>query len=352
MQIAEKHDPILEVSNLRTHFPIVSGILRRKTGTVKAVDGVSFKIQRRETYGLVGESGCGKSTLAHTLMQGHRATEGEILLHRNDGKVLDVTKANRNQLRAVRRHMQMVLQDPYTSLNPRMTIRDIIGEPLVINTKIKKKELEERVKQLLVDVGLSREYLIRYPHAFSGGQRQRISVARALTLNPSLIIGDEPVSALDVSVQAQVLNLFKHLQNEFDLTYLLITHDLSVVEHMCNRVAVMYVGRIVEESERGDLFENPQHPYTEALLSSVPVADPHVRSQEIVLEGEVADPSNPPSGCYFHPRCRYAVDVCRRTYPELRTTTDGHRVACHRAEELSLSGVKAMVERNENNPGP
>ena len=332
-------EPILEVTSLKKYFPIMAGLFRHQVGATKAVDDVSFSIRKQETYGLVGESGCGKSTLAHTLMRGYKPDGGQIVLRRAEGPV-DITHLDPKSLRPIRKDMQMVLQDPYSSLNPRMCIRDIIGEPLAVNTNMSKADREERVKELLASVGLSREYLIRYPHAFSGGQRQRLSIARSLALNPSLIIGDEPVSALDVSVQAQVLNLFMKLKDEFNLTYILITHDLSVIQHMCDRVAVMYIGRIVEEAPKRDLYTEPHHPYTEALLSSVPIPDPHYTSQEIVLEGEVADPANPPEGCYFHPRCRYAKDICREHYPELRETGSGRRVSCHRAEELDLQGVR------------
>lgn len=336
-------EPIITVRNLKKHFPIHAGLLRRQVGLTKAVDDVSFTVMKRETYGLVGESGCGKSTLAHTLMRGYKVDGGQIILQRESGPI-DITNLHAAGLRTIRRDMQMVLQDPFSSLNPRMCIRDIVGEPLVVNLKMKRKEIEERVRELLASVGLSREYLIRYPHAFSGGQRQRLSIARALALNPSVIIGDEPVSALDVSVQAQVLNLFLKLKEEFDLTYILITHDLSVVQHMCDRVAVMYVGKLVEEAPKRDLYLSPLHPYTEALLSSVPIPDPHRKTEEIILEGEVADPANPPRGCYFHPRCRYAVDICREQYPELREVGDGRRVACHRAQDLDLRGVPLRIE--------
>jgi peptide/nickel transport system ATP-binding protein len=308
-------------------------------GHVRAVDDVSFHIRRGETLSLVGESGCGKTTTARCLLRAIKPTAGEILFQTEDGSLVDVAQLPRRALRPLRRQMQMIFQDPYSSLNPRMTLFDIIGEPLQIHGVGNNRERRDRVEQLLRMVQLPPEFMRRYPHAFSGGQRQRIGIARALALNPPLIVADEPVSALDVSVQAQIVNLLLELQEELQLSILFVAHDLSVVKHMSHRVAVMYVGKIVEIAETHQLFHNPQHPYTEALLSAVPKPDPRLRSQRIILEGEVADPAHPPSGCYFHPRCRYAVERCKVETPALREITPGHQVSCHRAEELTLVGV-------------
>ncbi|MGQ9632433.1 MAG: ABC transporter ATP-binding protein [bacterium] len=333
--MAEK---ILEVYGLKKYFPIQTGFLKRTVGYVKAVDGVNFFIREGETLGLVGESGCGKTTTARTILRAIRPTAGKILF-RVDGKVTDLAQAGKDELKALRRNMQMIFQDPYSSLNPRMTIRDIIGEPLLVNGIARGKEMEDIVKNLLELVGLNVQYINRYPHAFSGGQRQRIGIARALALNPKLIVADEPVSALDVSVQAQILNLLQDLQKDFHLTYLFIAHDLSVVEHISDRVAVMYVGSLVEMAETEELFINPKHPYTEALLSAVPKPDPRLRRERIILPGEVADPGNPPPGCKFHPRCRYAKDICSQKEPQLVDYGNDHFASCHFAGELKLRGV-------------
>ncbi|HSB77923.1 MAG TPA: dipeptide ABC transporter ATP-binding protein [Candidatus Methylomirabilis sp.] len=332
---------LLEVKGLQKFFPIRRGILQREVGHVRAVDDVSFYVEKGETLSLVGESGCGKTTTARCILRAIPPTAGQILFRPEDGTVVDVATLPKGQLRPLRRQMQMIFQDPFSSLNPRRTLLDIVAEPLVANKVGTHHEQVERVAELLRLVGLRPEYVRRYPHAFSGGQRQRIGIARALALNPSLVVADEPVSALDVSVQAQILNLMLRLQSQLGLTYLFVAHDLSVVKHVSDRVAVMYVGRIVEMAATQRLFATPLHPYTEALLSAVPKPDPRLRSQRIVLEGEVADPANPPSGCYFHPRCRYAADVCRTEKPQLQEIRPGHFVSCHRAGDLNLRGVVA-----------
>lgn len=330
-----EEQPLLSVRNLKKHFPIFGGVFHRLAGHVRAVDGVSFDLQAGECLGLVGESGSGKTTVGRTILRALAPTSGEVFF-RTNGKVVDLAQLPLGGLKQFRRHMQMIFQDPYSSLNPRMTVLDIIGEPLLVNGMTSRRQREDHVRELLVQVGLRPQHLRRYPHAFSGGQRQRIGIARALALHPKLIIADEPVSALDVSVQAQVLNLLQELQQRFGLTYLFIAHDLSVVRHISDRVAVMYVGRLVELAEVDHLFQAPRHPYTEALLSAVPIVDPKQRSKRILLTGEVADPSNPPSGCAFHPRCRYAQDRCRQEVPELREIEPGHFARCHFAEDLKL----------------
>ena len=303
------------------------------------MDDVSFFVEKGECLSLVGESGCGKSTSSRCILRAIHPTADQILFRPEDGSVVDVAKLSKGELRPLRRQMQMIFQDPFSSLNPRRTLLDIVAEPLVANGIGNRRERLDRVAELLKLVGLRPEYMRRYPHAFSGGQRQRIGIARALALNPSLVVADEPVSALDVSVQAQILNLMLRLQDQLGLTYLFVAHDLSVVKHVSDRVAVMYVGRIVEMAPTAPLFATPKHPYTEALMSAVPKPDPRLRSQRIVLEGEVADPANPPSGCYFHPRCRYAVESCRTETPQLQEIQPGHFVSCHRAAELSLKGI-------------
>jgi len=330
---------LLDVRGLRKFFPIRQGMLRRVVGHVRAVDDVSFDVKNGETLSLVGESGCGKTTTARCILRAVAPTDGEIRFRARGGNFVDVAKLPRRQLRPLRREMQMIFQDPFASLNPRMTLIDIIGEPLLVNGVANREERVARVAEMLRLVGLRPEYMRRYPHAFSGGQRQRIGIARALVLRPRLVVADEPVSALDVSVQAQILNLLLDLQDELDLTYLFVAHDLSVVKHISDRVAVMYVGKIVELADTRSVFHFPKHPYTEALLSSVPVPDPRLRSNRITLTGEVADPSRPPSGCYFHPRCSYAIEVCRTTAPQLEEIEPGHHASCHRARELKLAGV-------------
>lgn len=330
---------LLDVKSLYKYFPIRKGILQKVVGHVRAVDDVTFYINQGETLSLVGESGCGKTTTSRCILRALDPTRGAVLFRTADGQVVDVAQLPSNKLQPLRRQMQMIFQDPFSSLNPRMTLLDIVGEPLLVHGVKSADERVERVAELLRLVGLRPEYMRRYPHAFSGGQRQRIGIARALALRPRLVVADEPVSALDVSVQAQILNLMLELQERFGLTYLFVAHDLSVVKHISERVAVMYVGRIVEMAPTAELFYAPRHPYTEALMSSVPKPDPRLRSERIVLQGEVADPANPPPGCYFHPRCRYAIDICREKTPVLEEITPRHFVTCHRARELSLRGV-------------
>lgn len=334
-----RDEVLLEVNKLKKHFPIQRGFLQRTTGYVKAVDGISFYIKEGETLGLVGESGCGKTTTGRCLLRAIEPSSGEILFKGRDAAWVNVRDLAREELKRLRQDMQMIFQDPYSSLNPRMTLLQIVGEPLLVNKVSRGKELEDRVAQLLKVVGLRSEYMSRYPHAFSGGQRQRIGVARALALNPRFIVADEPVSALDVSIQAQILNLLQDLQAEFSLTYLFIAHDLSVIEHISDRVAVMYVGKLVEMADGEELYLYPLHPYTEALMSAVPKPDPLYKSERIVMPGDVADPANPPSGCYFHPRCRYAQEICKQETPEFRELKPDHWAACHLAEELQLRGV-------------
>ena len=332
-------DALLEVNELKMHFPIRRGFFRRTVGYVKAVDGISFVINKGETFGLVGESGCGKSTTGRCIMRLHDPTAGEIVFYDEEAGPIHVEDLRPEQMRVFRRDMQIMFQDPYSSLNPRLTLKQIVGEPLVINQGMRGVQLEDRVAQLLRAVGLSPEYMNRYPHAFSGGQRQRIGLARALALNPEFIVLDEPVSALDVSVQAQVLNLIDDLQDQFGLTYLFIAHNMSVIKHIADQVAVMYVGKIVEIAETNELFGNPLHPYTEALLSAIPKPDPRSKRTRIILEGDVPNPANPPSGCYFHPRCNYATKQCEDEQPTLREVFPGHFASCHYANELGLSGA-------------
>ena len=320
---------LLDVKGLKKYFPIEKGFFRRVTGHVRAVDDVTFSISENETFGVVGESGCGKTTLGRCVMRGLEATEGTIHLRVNEDDVVALNELNENSLWPYRRYMQMIFQDPFTSLDPRMTVMELVGEPLKYNKIAKGKELNERVVQIVEAVGLEASHVMRYPHAFSGGQRQRIGIARALSTNPKLVVCDEPVSALDVSIQAQVLNLLTTLQEQFQLSYLFISHDLSVVEHVSDRVAVMYVGKMVELAHTEELFHHPQHPYTEALLSAVPTTDLDTKPQRIILPGEIADPANPPNGCYFHPRCLYSKDICKSTEPKWEANGDNHFVACH-----------------------
>lgn len=316
--------PLLEVKHLKKYFPIKGGVFSKTIGYVYAVDDVNFTLASGETLGLVGESGCGKSTTGRTILRLIEPTDGELYF---EGQ--NITELDKSAMRALRREMQIIFQDPYASLNPRMTVGSIIGEPLEIHKIAKGSEKEERVALLLQKVGLRAEDMRKYPHEFSGGQRQRIGIARALALNPKLIVCDEPVSALDVSIQAQVINLLEDLQAEFSLSYLFIAHNLNVVEHISDRVAVMYLGQIVELASDEDLYKNPQHPYTEALLSAVPIPDPTIKKKRIILEGDVPSPINPPKGCHFHTRCMYKEKICEEVEPEFKDIGGGHWVACH-----------------------
>jgi len=332
---AENTPPLLEVRGLRKYFPITRGFFRRVVGHVRAVDDVSFVVQHGEALGLVGESGCGKTTLSRSILRAIEPTAGQVLYHTRDGKVVDLAAMPGAELKPLRREIQMIFQDPFGSLNPRMTLLDNVGEPLLVNGIRSRRERVERVAELLRLVGLRPEFMNRFPHAFSGGQRQRIGIARALATSPRLVVADEPVSALDVSVQAQVLNLLLELQFRLDLTFILVAHDLSVVRHICDRVAVMYVGQLVELGTTEAVFQRPRHPYTSALMRAVSVPDPRVASSDAILQGEVPNPAAPPSGCYFHPRCRFAEDRCRREAPLLREVRPDHFARCHFAEQLS-----------------
>ncbi len=329
---------LLEVNDLRKYFPIQKGIFQRTVGYVKAVDGISFDVKRGETLGLVGESGCGKTTAGRCLLRLIPPTSGSFIFGEEQ---VDLAKLTHQEMRPFRRRIQMIFQDPHASLNPRMTVGDIVGEPMRVNRTEEGSALQDRIVELLESVGLRSQDTRRYPHAFSGGQRQRIGIARALALQPELIVADEPVSALDVSVQAQILNLLAELREKFQLSYIFIAHDLSVVEHISDRVAVMYLGKIVEISDAETLYQSPKHPYTEALISAVPLPDPNAqrKREHIRLEGDVPDPSQPPTGCYFHPRCRYATDICKQETPELRQVAQGVQVACHHSDTLELQGV-------------
>ncbi|WP_316356420.1 ABC transporter ATP-binding protein [Devosia sp.] len=336
-------DVLVSVRGLKKYFPIHAGWLKRHVGNVKAIDDVSLDIRKGETFGLVGESGSGKSTVARLMLRAYDLSEGQILFRRASGNVVDISALSDREMRPLRAEMQMIFQDPYSSLNPRMTLLELVGEPMVIHGNNNRGEISDRVAELLKVVGLRPEFLNRYPHAFSGGQRQRIGIARALALNPSFIAADEAVSALDVSVAAQNINLLQDLQEQFGLTYLFITHDLGMVEHIADRVGVMYLGRMMEVAPTEQLFSNPLHPYTEALMAAVPQPDPRGNRtrKRVPLKGEIANAANPPSGCSFHPRCPYAQPRCSAEVPALREVAGGRQVRCHFAEELSLVGAVA-----------
>lgn len=337
---------LIEVRNLKKFFPIKKGFFNRTVGQVRAVDDVSFSIDQGRVFGLVGESGSGKSTTALTLLRAYQPTAGSVMFHdQRSGRTYELDRMSERQLVPLRKELQVVFQDPYSSLNSRMNVREVISEPMVIHGERNKKKIDEKVVHLLQSVGLRAEHMKRYPHAFSGGQRQRLAIARALSIDPQFVVCDESVSALDVSVQAQILNLLRDLQQQFDLTYLFIAHDLSVIKHICDRVGVMYAGKLMEVADTESLFLNPQHPYTESLLSAVPQPDPDAKSNRIVLEGEIPNPANPPSGCYFHPRCPYAREKCSVVSPPLREIGGGESnrlSACHFSEELDLEGVKEV----------
>jgi peptide/nickel transport system ATP-binding protein len=342
LEQTSRDQPLLQVTDLKKYFPIRRGFFKRVIGHVKAVDGVSFAIDEGETLGLVGESGCGKTTTGRSIMRAIEPTDGEVRFRDPELGLVNVRELDVEGVRHIRRSMRMIFQDPYASLNPRMSLLDIVGAPLRAMGLARGKELEDQVAEMLRRVGLSPEYMRRYPHAFSGGQRQRIGLARALAPDPKFVVCDEPVSALDVSVQAQILNLLQDLQQDLGLTYLFVAHDLSVVAHISDRVAVMYVGKIVELARTPELFATPLHPYTEALMAAIPRPDPSPRPKHIVLAGEVANPASPPSGCYFHPRCEYATDRCGQEEPAWDEVVDGHFVRCHRAQELTLTGALQM----------
>ncbi len=334
-------DVVLEVKDLKVHFPIRAGVFKQVIGHVKAVDGVNLTVRQNETLGVVGESGCGKTSLLKAIIRIEQPTAGQVLFKSSEGTT-DMASLPTSELRRVWRDIQMIFQDPYSSLNPRVPIWEVVGEPLIVHNILKGNKLRARVEELLEQVGLDGSYMQRYPHAFSGGQRQRVGVARALALNPSVILCDEPTSALDVSVQAQILNLMVRLQREYGMAYLFISHDLGVVRLISDRVAVMYVGNVVELAETEELFVNPRHPYTEALLSAVPKVDPKNRSRRVLLEGDVADPANVPAGCPFHTRCRFVQDVCREVKPPLEPIAGDttHLSACHFKDTLDLESAK------------
>ncbi|HFC12392.1 MAG TPA: ATP-binding cassette domain-containing protein [Anaerolineae bacterium] len=341
--MSKKPRKLLEVKNLKKYFPLRTGRFGGETQTVKAVDDISFYINEGETLGLVGESGSGKTTVGRTILRALEPTSGDAYLRvDDDSDPVDIFALNYRQLKGFRRHMQMIFQDPYSSLNPRMTVRDIIAEPLIVNKMLSGDALNERVREVALRCKLNVEHLRRFPHAFSGGQRQRVGIARALVMQPKFIVCDESVSALDVSVQAEILNLLSDLQEEYGLTFLFIAHDLSVVEYISDRVAVLYLGRLVELAPSKDLFFNPLHPYTEALMSAIPAPDPDAVMKPIVLEGEIPSPINPPSGCHFHPRCLYAEDICKTTRPEWKEYQPEHFSACHLSDKLALVGASEL----------
>ncbi len=336
-----KDKPLLEINNLKMYFPISKGVFGKISGYVKAADDVTFSIQSGETLGLVGESGCGKTTVGRCLVRAYKPTDGSVIYQLADNTEVDLAKVDSKELLTYRKDIRMIFQDPFSSLNPRMSVFEIISEVLRVNNLCPVSDMEHQVASIMQQCGLRPEYMQRYPHAFSGGERQRIGIARALVTSPRLVVCDEAVSGLDVSVRAQILNLMEDLRRDMNLTYLFISHDLSVIRHICDRVAVMYVGKLVELADANTIYTNPLHPYTESLMSAVPIANPDLRDRQarIRLKGEVADPANPPGGCYFHPRCRYAQERCSIETPALRTLGAGHQVACHLAEELSLRGA-------------
>ena len=338
----EERTPLLEVRDLKKYFPVQQGFLRRTVGYVKAVDGVSFTVDPGETLGIVGESGCGKTTLGRCLLRLYEPTGGGIRLNLDEDS-LDVMDLSGDQMKLFRRRAQIIFQDPYSSLNPRLSILDTVGEPLLVNNVARGRELEERVREVIVQVGLRVEHLRRFPHSFSGGQRQRIGIARALVVNPKIVVADEPVSALDVSIQAQILNLLKRLQEEFHLTYLFVSHDMSVVRYICDRIAVMYAGKLVELGPKADVLAEPRHPYTELLLAAVPRTAAGVRGQRTITPGEPPDLSNLPSGCVFRDRCKYAQDICAEQEPPLQKVDENHFASCHFADSLDLEGIRAAA---------
>ncbi|MGO9121947.1 MAG: ABC transporter ATP-binding protein [Desulfomonilaceae bacterium] len=334
---------LLKVENLKKHFPITRGVFKKVVGHVKAVDGVSFSMNSGETMGIVGESGCGKTTVARMIMGAYPPTEGNVWFQPPNGdSMVDLAHIDPSEMRLLRKNIQMIFQDPFASLNPRMTVREIIAEPLIVNKVARGRDLEDHVRELVELVGLQKEHLNRYPHAFSGGQRQRISIARALALYPSLIIADEPTSALDVSVQAQIVNLILDIQDRLGLAYLFISHDLGLIRHFSKTIVIMYVGRVVELAPAEPLFARPRHPYTEALMSNVPTTRPELVGRRLILRGEPADPINPPAGCPFHPRCLYAEEICSAVVPPLEEVEPGHTSACHFSRTLDLTGCDAL----------
>jgi peptide/nickel transport system ATP-binding protein len=335
----KQDEVLLEVRHLKKYFTMRKGFFSKEVGLLKAVDDVSFDLKKGEVLGLVGESGCGKTTLGRLILRAYEATDGQVNLNIN-GEMKNIFDLNKKELRNIRKAMQMIFQDPYGSLNPRKTVLDIVGEPLKVNSMASGKDLQDQVKYLMQVVGLETKHIRRYPHAFSGGQRQRIGIARALATNPQIIVCDEAVSALDVSVQAQIINLLQDLQENFGLTYIFISHGLSVVRHICTKVAVMYVGKIVEMADTDELYSHPVHPYTEAILSAAPNTDLDAKNKRIILDGEVANPAKVPSGCPFHPRCAYAKEICSSKVPGYREIVPNHFCSCHFAEELNLVGIE------------
>ena len=347
----EQYHRLMEIKNLKKYFPLQTGFLGTgSVETVKAVDDVSFHIESGETLGLVGESGSGKTTIGRSILRAIEPSSGSVHFEPREGESFDIIELNKKEMKAVRRHMQMIFQDPYSSLNPRMTVRDIIAEPLVVNKLLKGSDIDERVREIALRCRLNVEHLRRFPHAFSGGQRQRIGIARALVMHPKFIVCDEAVSALDVSVQAEILNLLGDLQKEFGLTYLFIAHDLSAVEYISDRIAVLYLGRIVEVAPSKELFFSPLHPYTSALMSAIPAPDPDAPMKPIILKGEIPSPINPPSGCHFHPRCQYVQAECESMRPELKEYKPDHFSACHFSDSMELPGAKELGESSSIRP--